>query len=145
MAYNFKSIADAEVVETPADTANVLIEENGLIKKAPKTAVGGGVDMVIDVTEDFLSATGSAPIVTRNIVKGSYNEIKEKILAKEPFSVVITWYRINSETSKYRRVIHVVDSCLNEVDDGNDELIEFTYYCNGSICYLAIAPDGTFR
>ena len=42
MAYNFKSIADVEVVAEPAESANVLIEENGVIKKAPKTAVGGG-------------------------------------------------------------------------------------------------------
>lgn len=41
MAYNFKSIADVEVIAEPAESANVLIEENGVIKKAPKTAVGG--------------------------------------------------------------------------------------------------------
>ena len=41
MAYNFKSIADVEVVAEPTESANVLIEENGIIKKAPKTAVGG--------------------------------------------------------------------------------------------------------
>ena len=46
MAYNFKSIADVEVVAEPADTANVLIEENGVIKKAPKTAVGGGTKVI---------------------------------------------------------------------------------------------------
>jgi hypothetical protein len=49
MAYNFKSIADVEVVAEPAESANVLIEENGVIKKAPKTAVGGnnGADAVV--------------------------------------------------------------------------------------------------
>lgn len=41
MAYNFKSIADVEVVAEPTESANVLIEENGVIKKASKTAVGG--------------------------------------------------------------------------------------------------------
>lgn len=41
MAYNFKSIADVEVIAEPTESANVLIEENGVIKKAPKTAVGG--------------------------------------------------------------------------------------------------------
>jgi hypothetical protein len=47
MSYNFKSIADVEVVAEPAESANVLIEENGVIKKAPKTAVGGGETLVI--------------------------------------------------------------------------------------------------
>lgn len=41
MAYNFKSIADVEVVAEPAESANVLIEENGVIKKTPKAAIGG--------------------------------------------------------------------------------------------------------
>lgn len=41
MAYEFKRLSDVEIVETPADATNVLIEENGVIKKAPKTAVGG--------------------------------------------------------------------------------------------------------
>lgn len=41
MAYEFKKLSDVAVVETPTDTANVLIEEDGVIKKAPKSAVGG--------------------------------------------------------------------------------------------------------
>lgn len=41
MAYNFKSIADVEVVAEPTESANVLIEEDGVIKKAPKTTIGG--------------------------------------------------------------------------------------------------------
>jgi hypothetical protein len=62
MAYNFKSIADVEVVAEPTESANVLIEENGVIKKAPKTAVGGagGVDAVViqydtETTEVFVT------------------------------------------------------------------------------------------
>lgn len=39
MSYNFKSIADVEVVAELAESANILIEENGVIKKTPKTAV----------------------------------------------------------------------------------------------------------
>lgn len=41
MSYNFKSIVDVEVVAEPTESANILIEEDGVIKKAPKTAVGG--------------------------------------------------------------------------------------------------------
>ena len=43
MAYEFKKLSDVEIAETPSDTANVLIEEDGVIKKAPKSAVGGGI------------------------------------------------------------------------------------------------------
>lgn len=56
MAYNFKSIADVEVVAEPTKSANVLIEEDGVIKKAPKTAVGGaggGLSIVYDNNNDY--------------------------------------------------------------------------------------------
>lgn len=44
MAYNFKSIADVDVVEELSEEAHVLIEEDGVIKRAPKTVApfGGG-------------------------------------------------------------------------------------------------------
>lgn len=38
----FKKLSEVEVVAEPTESANVLIEEDGVIKKAPKTAVGGG-------------------------------------------------------------------------------------------------------
>ena len=41
MSYEFKKLSDVDVVAEPTESANVLIEENGVIKKAPKTAVGG--------------------------------------------------------------------------------------------------------
>ena len=48
MAYNFKPIADVEVVAQPTESANVLIEENGVIKKAPMGAGGGHWAMLTD-------------------------------------------------------------------------------------------------
>ena len=39
----FKKLSAVETVEVVSDAANVLIEENGVIKRAPKTEVGGGV------------------------------------------------------------------------------------------------------
>lgn len=46
----FKRLSDVEVVAEPTESANVLIEENGVIKKAPKDAVGGGgsYDAILD-------------------------------------------------------------------------------------------------
>lgn len=40
--YKPRKLAEVDVVAEPADTANVLIEQDGEIKRAPKTAVGGG-------------------------------------------------------------------------------------------------------
>lgn len=38
----FKKLSAVEAVQTVSDTASVLIEENGVIKRAPKHEVGGG-------------------------------------------------------------------------------------------------------
>jgi hypothetical protein len=90
MSYEFKRLSDVEVVETPTDTANVLIEEDGVIKKAPKTAVGGAGgneewDAVIEITASpWRVELGDISIIEgslQNIVDASYERIpKVKIL-----------------------------------------------------------------
>lgn len=82
MSYNFKSIADVEVVAEPSESANVLIEENGAIKKAPKTTVGGAggsvePDMVITLTGCAVWDIVETDCVT--ITSGTYTDIVEKI------------------------------------------------------------------
>lgn len=74
MAFEFKKLSDVEVVVEPNESANVLIEENGIIKKAPKTAVGGagnalGFDMIIQGTD-----TGY------NLLHGDANNIRQRIM-----------------------------------------------------------------
>lgn len=67
MSYEFKRLSDVEAVAEPAESANVLIEENGVIKKAPKTAVGGmGGSLMVNVM------AGEIPSFDR-----TYDEIKE--------------------------------------------------------------------
>lgn len=39
MSYEFKRLSDVEVVEQPLSTANVLIEEEGVIKKASREVI----------------------------------------------------------------------------------------------------------
>lgn len=41
MAYEFKKLSAVEAVDAVSDAASVLIEENGVIKRAPKSEVGG--------------------------------------------------------------------------------------------------------
>ena len=67
----FKKLSDVEVVAEPTETANVLIEEDGVIKKAPKTAVGGagGGTHYICIDEN-----GNV-----NAPDGIYEEIIEKL------------------------------------------------------------------
>ena len=82
MAYNFKSIADVEVVAEPTESANVLIEEDGIIKKAPKTAVGGGNGPLVLTFNDQVWVDEyegyeiiSAPDNLYEIIKEAYNNM----------------------------------------------------------------------
>lgn len=61
----FKKLSEVEIVESPADNANVLIEEEGVIKKVAKSAVGGGAGgggglCRINLTYDYITDTFSA-------------------------------------------------------------------------------------
>ncbi len=91
MSYNFKSIADVEVVETPTDSANVLIEEDGVIKKAPKTVVGSSgaeFDGII-LVQDYGDSDGNYAYSDITIEAGSYADILAKLQAHEIVKVAL--------------------------------------------------------
>lgn len=117
MAYEFKRLSDVEVVDTPADTANVLIEEDGVIKKAPKTAVGGAanndeVDFEFTISDiESLSADnvlvtgGSIDNIIQRIRNGEIPKVRVIVddgLGKDPVNtsgyagantnVLCSWY-----------------------------------------------------
>ena len=65
MNYEFKDIATVDMVETVADTASVLIEEDGIIKRAPKSEVGGGTSTGLSIIyEDYTLKYASDGIYT---------------------------------------------------------------------------------
>lgn len=65
MDYEFKDIATVDMVETVADTASVLIEEDGIIKRAPKSEVGGGTSTGLSIIyEDYTLKYASDGIYT---------------------------------------------------------------------------------
>ena len=90
MAYEFKRLSDVEVIAEPTESANVLIEENGVIKKAPKTAVGGNggggeePDMVMLLTGYLSGSTAfSDGTAELSIIAGAPSAIKAKLEAGE--------------------------------------------------------------
>lgn len=98
MAYNFKSIADVEVVAEPTESANVLIEENGIVKKAPKTAVGGAGGS----EPDLVIAIDNLPTVkitadTYRIEKGSAEDVINAIKEDRMPNVKIRFYVRSSD------------------------------------------------
>ena len=53
MATEFKKLSEVDVLEEVAETAYVLVEENGEIYRVPKTAIGragGAQGMVVELT-----------------------------------------------------------------------------------------------
>lgn len=72
----FKKLSAVDVVETASDTAKVLIEEDGVIKRVAKSEVGGG------------NGYDAVLIVKRNHVTG-----EETLTAKLDFEAVVSKIR----------------------------------------------------
>ena len=78
MAYEFTKLSDVEVVAEPSESANVLIEENGVIKKAPKTAMGGSADSEWDL-EIYIEYDSSTSSYISQLISGDYETLKNII------------------------------------------------------------------
>lgn len=79
----FKKLSDVEVVAEPTETANVLIEEDGVIKKAPKTAVGGaGGGFIMRPASSELTISGATCTCTTN-----YDDLAKALEAGTPVTI----------------------------------------------------------
>ena len=122
MAYNFKSIADVEVVAEPTESANVLIEENGVIKKTSKTAIGGvEADMVIALTMQLDCNTPTADTTVVAIENGSLEAVAEALRDGRPPVVKCKRYYV---TNGFDTSFPVVEGGVYDCD---------VYYYNGTI------------
>lgn len=60
MSLEFKKLSEVTAVENVDDTANVLVEEEGIIKRVPKSKIGGGVEgPIVFRTTSIDSSTGN--------------------------------------------------------------------------------------
>lgn len=92
----FMKLADVEVVETATETDKVLIEQNGEIKRVPKTEVGGGgaIKTVIIKSSDYDNAIAgvqtmsSAPKITYKCINMTFEEAYQTMANGEPLSVM---------------------------------------------------------
>ena len=120
---DFKKLSEVEVVAEPMETANVLIEENGVIKKAPKTAVGGsgGGNNYLAVT--FYEKSGGWEC------SATYDEIYDVFRNCKGLSVTCF------TASRF----YCIDSFMYE---SNDDSFYFCYPAS-TTKYIRIHSDGT--
>ena len=98
MATEFKKLSEVTTLEEAAETAHVLIEENGEIYRVPKTAVGGaggGIKTAIIRDSRYLNAiagvstvASAAPAVTYECINMTFEEAYETMAKGEPLNVV---------------------------------------------------------
>lgn len=133
----FKRLSDVEVIAEPTESANVLIEENGVIKKAPKTAVGGGGDD----GNYFISFDGdrwddsiqSYPVLaaTENL----YQKITDRIA--KYLSVQVVFYNYNDWRNGSIRPYNAYGIGI----DGDKQC----FYADSGSYRSWIYPDGTIK
>ena len=98
MATEFKKLSEVTTLEEAAETAHVLIEENGEIYRVPKTAVGGaggGIKTAIIRDSGYLNAIAGVstmvskpPAVTYGCIDMTFEEAYETMANGEPLNVV---------------------------------------------------------
>ena len=98
MATEFKKLSEVDVLEEAAETAHVLIEENGEIYRVPKTAVGGaggGIKTAIIRDSEYLNAIAGLstmqsddPLYTYECINMTFEEAYETMANGEPLNVV---------------------------------------------------------
>lgn len=97
MATEFKKLSEVTTLEEAAETAYVLIEENGEIYRVPKTAVGGagGIKTAIIRDSGYLNAIAglstmsvSAPEYTYECINMTFEEAYETMANGEPLNAV---------------------------------------------------------
>ena len=89
---DFKKLSAVDTVESISDAATVLIEENGVIKKAPKTAVGGDCIMICHHIDT------DTVIVSNNI----YQILKERLFDDFVGVNCIYWIKEGTALNSYR-------------------------------------------
>ena len=99
MATEFKKLSEVTTLEEAAETAHVLIEENGEIYRVPKTAVGGGNvggiktaiirdSRYLNTIAELSTMESAAPAVTYECINMTFEEAYETMAKGEPLNVV---------------------------------------------------------
>ena len=146
----FKKLSDVEIVETPAETANVLIEEDGVIKKAPKTSVGGSGEWDLDwelvgtYVEDGEGNGNMNLDYTINTIN-TFENIKNKILSgiqpKCKTKVTTTGWGKMDSSLKYTESLDFMYAVYYPAAGTDPESIYFKNWGAATSPYLSLDAD----
>lgn len=123
---DFKKLSEVDLTEEVSDTANVLIEEDGIIKRAPKTKVGGaGSDSVIKTAIITSSAYDSHISNAAPYVGGATTYSCRNMTFEEAYEALTTGVLINVKLFDYYSGdgIGLIDLIPFAAIDGNVQFI----------------------
>lgn len=123
---DFKKLSEVDLVEEVSNTANVLIEENGQIKRASKTKVGGaGSDSVIKTAIVTSSAYDSHISNATPYVGGPTTYSCKNMTFEEAYEALTTGVPINAKLFDYYsgEGIGLIDLILLAAIVGNVQFI----------------------
>jgi hypothetical protein len=115
----FKKLSEVEVVETLAETANVLIEENGVIKKVSK-------DVVVDSNDDEGGNVGGISYQTFDFTFDDGTKLKLTAMGND---IVNVFYKFTGDTTGVS-LQHVIPT----------DNAEFTSWAAGKVLMFSAIP-----
>ena len=99
---NREFISAANLPEAEGSDVSVLVLENGELKQKHGGIGGGLTEDSVDIVIDFVQPYDGDPVVT--LVKGSYNDVVEKIDNKTPVTAIVyTDFEFNDGGGQVRR------------------------------------------
>ena len=123
---DFKKLSEVDLTEEVSDTANVLIEEDGIIKRAPKTKVGGASsDSIIKTAIITSSAYISHVSNVASYAGGSTTYSCRNMTFEEAYEALTTGVLINVKLFDYYSGdgIGLIDLIPFAAIDGNVQFI----------------------
>ena len=165
----FKKLSAVEAVETVSETANVLIEENGVIKRAAKSEIGAQADWAemdesspafiknkpieeydLDVSVTASYSDDDGLMFESNINSGSFDKVKNKILKNESPNIRMRFNCISPAGCPEMLVESPVVYSVSYLPEGffgensNPELCILLYCSYSMDCTMEtdIMPDG---
>ena len=133
MAMEFTRLADVPVIEEVKDDDFALIVQDGDVKRAPKSAIGGGTGgMGLDALISYKHIDGDE---TTTLLTGDYKKIMEKYQNMEPIFAAIHIVRKSQYSNYYHFYIF---NNITVYDNGEIFLSEYDGYSG-----CTIYPDNT--